>query len=149
MHSERPGATYAPVVTYYVRSTALGGKVVAEIDQNGQFKKTKIYAGNALLATQFLNSFAWHHEDPITRSWSGSTSDGGLTDRDNIGPMGQTLGFSDPGDPLAHPMTYHDIKGAATSLYVEDGDPFNPMGGCSASGMAISCNLRDHMIDTG
>jgi hypothetical protein len=35
----------SPTLTYYVRSSALGGKVITELDQSGQKQKSYVFAG--------------------------------------------------------------------------------------------------------
>jgi hypothetical protein len=43
--SREPKLNSAPTLTYYVRSSALGGKVITELDQSGQKQKSYVFAG--------------------------------------------------------------------------------------------------------
>src|SRR6185369_102159 len=54
-------------VTYYVRSTILGGQVVAELNSGGGWQRGYVYSGSSLLAVQDSGVF-WVHEDPVTKS---------------------------------------------------------------------------------
>ena len=55
-------------VTYYLRSTVLGGAVVAELDAIGGFSRGYFYRGDQLLAVQQNYHMYWVHEDAITKS---------------------------------------------------------------------------------
>ena len=59
-------------VTYYVRSSILGGQVVAEINAAGMVARTYTYLGGQLLslrnAAEKGGGTYWIHEDPITKS---------------------------------------------------------------------------------
>jgi hypothetical protein len=52
------------VTTWYVRSSVLGGQVVAEMDGAGNWSRGYVYAGGTLLAVQQSNSVNWVHETP-------------------------------------------------------------------------------------
>ncbi|MGI8838871.1 MAG: S8 family serine peptidase [Pyrinomonadaceae bacterium] len=55
----------------YLRSTVLGGQIVAEIDYiNGswQWQRGYVYQGSQLLAVQQAGAVYWMHEDPVTKS---------------------------------------------------------------------------------
>lgn len=54
-------------VTYYVRSSVLGGQVLAEIDGSGNWSRGYVYAGGDLLAVQ-QGGVYWSHEDGVTKS---------------------------------------------------------------------------------
>src|ERR1041384_1887221 len=54
--------------TYYLRSTVLGGKIVAELDANGNWTRGYVYQGDELLATQCNGQVNWTHTDPVTKS---------------------------------------------------------------------------------
>jgi RHS repeat-associated protein len=55
-------------VTYYLRSTVLGGAVVGELDACGGFSRGYFYRGDQLLAVQQSGHMYWVHEDAITKS---------------------------------------------------------------------------------
>ena len=54
-------------VTYYLRSTAFGGQVMAELNSSGGWARGYVYGGGGLLALQ-QNGVLWSHEDPVTKS---------------------------------------------------------------------------------
>ena len=56
--------------TYYLRSSVLGGQVVAEIiwaSVSWQWNRGYVYLGSQLLAVQQAG-VNWVHEDPVTKS---------------------------------------------------------------------------------
>jgi RHS repeat-associated protein len=56
-------------VTYYLRSSVLGGSVVAEIGSTGAWQRGYVYgAGGELLALQNNGLLRWVHQDPATKS---------------------------------------------------------------------------------
>lgn len=55
----------------FLRSSVLGGQIVAEIDYlNGswQWQRGYVYQGSQLLAVQQSGAVYWMHEDPVTKS---------------------------------------------------------------------------------
>jgi hypothetical protein len=56
------------VWTYYVRSSVLGGAVVAEVNSSGGWQRGYVYAGSELLAIQQNWQLNWVFEDAITKS---------------------------------------------------------------------------------
>ncbi|HLN99509.1 MAG TPA: hypothetical protein VK208_13695, partial [Pyrinomonadaceae bacterium] len=56
-------------ITYYLRSTVLGGQVVAELTGGGGLRRSYIYLGGQLLALKLASGYNyWVHEDPVTKS---------------------------------------------------------------------------------
>jgi RHS repeat-associated protein len=55
-------------VTYYLRSSVLGGQVVAEINSSGGWTRGYVYLGSQLLAVQSNDAVTWVHQDPVTKS---------------------------------------------------------------------------------
>jgi RHS repeat-associated protein len=54
--------------TYYLRSTVLGGQVVAEMTYQGNWDRGYVYLGGQLLLVQSGGVPKWVHQDPITKS---------------------------------------------------------------------------------
>ena len=54
--------------TYYIRSSVLGGQVLAELDNSGNWKRGYVYAGNTMMAVQQSGGVFWQYEDAITKS---------------------------------------------------------------------------------
>lgn len=61
---------------YYLRSTVLGGQLLAEVDAWGQFARTFVYAGPAMLGwiwqSYGLDSVVWEQRDPTGASERGN-----------------------------------------------------------------------------
>jgi RHS repeat-associated protein len=75
-------------VTYYLRSSVLGGQVVAETNSTGGWTRGYIYAGSQLLAVQQQASVYWMHEDPITKSKRVTNSGGTVVSTVEMDPWG-------------------------------------------------------------
>jgi RHS repeat-associated protein len=74
-------------VTHYLRSTVLGGAVVAEIDGNGGWSRGYVYAGSELLAVQ-QNGVYWSHEDSVTKSKRITDVSGNVVSTIELDPWG-------------------------------------------------------------
>ncbi len=74
-------------VTYYLRSSALGGQVVAEISGTGVWTRGYVYVGSQLLALQ-SNGVFWMHEDPITKSKRVTNGAGAIVSTIELDPWG-------------------------------------------------------------
>ena len=82
-------------MTYYLRSSVLGGQVVAEIVGSGtswSWNRSYVYSGSGLLAVQSANSVSWVHEDPITKSKRITNSSGTVTSSIELDPWGADAG---------------------------------------------------------
>ncbi|HKG48728.1 MAG TPA: S8 family serine peptidase [Pyrinomonadaceae bacterium] len=73
--------------TYYLRSTALGGQVVAELAPNGSWTRGYVYLGGALLAVQ-QGGVYWVHQDPIVKSKRLTNSAGSVVSTIELDPWG-------------------------------------------------------------
>jgi RHS repeat-associated protein len=73
--------------TYYLRSSILGGQVVAEISGSGNWTRGYVYAGGKLLAVQQSGVF-WVHEDPITKSKRVTDANGNVVSSIELDPWG-------------------------------------------------------------
>jgi RHS repeat-associated protein len=78
--------------TLYLRSTVLGGQVVAELSSSGTFTRGYVYLGGQLLAVQQSSSVNWVHEDPITKSKRVTNSSGSLVSAIELDPWGADAG---------------------------------------------------------
>ena len=121
-----------PITTYYMRSSVLGGQIVTEIITTG-FRSgthnTHIYVNGTELALydSWLNVIIGRLSNPVTG--------GGWQEVD---PLGGLIGF---GDPFAqNPNTTYDSMHPNEALYLEDGNPFDPGGGCTLDGLPVSCS---------
>ena len=90
--------------TYQIRSTVLGGEVVAETGSSGARTRTFIRANGTVVATTDYNRAAtWMHKDLSLDSLRSTRPDGTViggngedTDRHELDPTGKSLGFYDP-----------------------------------------------------
>ena len=75
-------------VTYYLRSSVLGGQVVAETNSTGGWTRGYVYLGSQLLAVQQQSSVYWMHEDPVTKSKRVTNSLGAVVSTIELDPWG-------------------------------------------------------------
>jgi RHS repeat-associated protein len=76
--------------TYYLRSSVLGGQVVAEIiwaSVSWQWNRGYVYLGSQLLAVQQAGVY-WVHEDPVTKSKRVTNSAGAIVSTVELDPWG-------------------------------------------------------------
>jgi YD repeat-containing protein len=101
---EDPNAPAAVTSTFYLRSTALGGKVVAELDSTGYKRVGHIYAGGMEIATQTIwnpgygSQMSWKSTNPATGSEYSTDSSRNLG-RQELDPLGADV-TSVPTNPL-------------------------------------------------
>jgi RHS repeat-associated protein len=74
--------------TYYLRSTALGGQVVAEISSGGALQRGYVYLGGQLLAVQQSNAVSWIHQDPFVKSKRVTNGSGNIVSTIELDPWG-------------------------------------------------------------
>lgn len=113
-------------ITYYLRSTVLGGYVVGELNHLGQKSKQYIYAGGERLlehsTTSGFNSINWQHRNPLTDSWISIDPNGFASLRTEVDAHGRETGTEAPiilsNEPLPVPQTrspsYLEMQGGAT-----------------------------------
>src|SRR5437588_4300166 len=74
--------------TWYMRSTVLGGQVVAEINGSGSWTRGYVYQGSSVLAVQQSSAVYWMHEDPVTKSKRVTDSTGAIVSTIEHDPFG-------------------------------------------------------------
>jgi RHS repeat-associated protein len=74
--------------TYYLRSSVLGGQVVAEMNSSGAFTRGYAYLGGQLLAVQQNSAVSWVHQDPVTKSQRVTNSAGTVVSTIELDPWG-------------------------------------------------------------
>jgi hypothetical protein len=136
-----PTATLS--TTYYLRSTVLGGKVVAEYNSAAQQQKQYAYLDGQLLATDDANNFYLEHKNPLTGSRGQSVSYGmwgggyyATAEPDSSGVV--DVGFSDPNDVPPLPPEEPDIASILGGLNGE----------CRVQGIqsTFGCYLAQRML---
>jgi RHS repeat-associated protein len=73
--------------TFYLRSSVLGGQVIAEIDGNAVWQRGYVYAGNNLMAVQEGGVF-WTYQDPVTKSKRVCDVNGNIVSSVELDPWG-------------------------------------------------------------
>src|SRR5205085_2836652 len=76
--------------TYYLRSSPLGGQVVAEFNGSGTWTRGYVYLGSQMIAIQqgTNNTVSWVHQDPVTKSQRTTASNGTVTSTIDLDPWG-------------------------------------------------------------
>jgi YD repeat-containing protein len=123
---------------YFLRSSALGGKVVTELGGSGAKLRGYVYAAGQLLAKQEANEVRWVHFDPRTENqWqSNATTSWGVA---QVDPLGGDAGFAPP-EPEPPPVTPE-----SDLIYPKYADMLNGSTGCTLDGAMVSCDLIANM----
>jgi hypothetical protein len=73
--------------TYYLRSSVLGGQVVAELGASGNWTRGYVYLGGQTVAVQ-QGGVYWMHEDPVAKSKRVTDSAGTVVSTIELDPWG-------------------------------------------------------------
>jgi hypothetical protein len=98
------GSSGQPSTTtiYYLRSSVLGGQVIAELDAQGNRQRSYVFAGATAVATHYPNiGLLWKHVNPVTGDEVETDSQGVVTGKATLDTRGVNLG---DGDPVTPPM---------------------------------------------
>ncbi len=132
------------VVTYYVRSSVLGGQVIIELDQYGGKKRGYIYDDlGETIAKQENGQVLWDLRDASGVSTRLVNAGGVVTSRIETDPLGtqvddtQTYNYNGGGNGYAfNPNGFY-------------GDPQQPNMGCMADGAPADCGWVARQINNG
>ena len=135
---------------YYVHSTVLGGKVLTELNDSGGKKRTFVYSGSQVLATQevipFYNteSLTWEHRDPSNASVRNSISNGSVVGANELDLFGSDSGtaniyLNDPNPP---------DENQSLLPYPSFGDPRHPGTTYNVDGVKVPAEFFMMMLDT-
>jgi hypothetical protein len=114
---------------YYLRSTALGGQVVAELDETGYKRRGYVFAGGMRLATQYVwnpgygYDVAWVSTSPATGSEYMPNSY--FLGRAELDPLGNDVTYSPQPQVVPEPVFYNpkfdqmplEIEGGPSDAY--------------------------------
>ena len=105
----------------FLRSSVLGGQVVAEIDYasgSWQWWRGYVYAGSQLLAVQQGGVF-WMHEDPVTKSKRVTNSAGTIVSTIELDPWGADTSRSNNGafQPKKFTSYERDANGTDEAMF--------------------------------
>ena len=95
---------------YYLRSTMLGGQVVAEIAANGGWQRGYVYLGNEMLAVQ-QGAVYWVHQDPVVKSKRITDSSGAVVSTIELDPWGGETSRSNNEAFQPHKFTSYERDG--------------------------------------
>jgi YD repeat-containing protein len=130
--------------TYYLKSSALGGRVIAELGSNGQRQTGYIYGNHGLLAK--LEPFGaegpvlrWIHSDAANTREAKTNPAGGSETGKQFDPLGGSVGWADHYQGGLG-------RGAYTGGFPDDGDPVDFSGGCTLDGVPISCSFAARLV---
>jgi YD repeat-containing protein len=136
------GVTGAP--SRYIHSSVIG-KIITQLDAQGEKFEGYVYAGGQLIAKQSPNWIAWQHENPVTGSRGESQRDGLFSVNTQPDPTGVNVGFFDPYIQLITPSP-GDRAFEIPSLF-SWGDI--PDGRCTLDGLPFDCEEAAHRLETG
>ncbi len=139
-------------VTYLVRSSVLGGRVVTELNGQGIKQKGYVFVGTQVIARQENNVVVWQHVNPLTGSSGESFADGSYMITNEPDPMGVNVGTEDPFSGLIMPgFEPTPVMPMMLSLFDEpSGCGSNPnCTRCYLDGFEIGCGRAAEMLDRG
>ena len=99
--------------TWYLRSSVLGGQVIAEVDGNNVWQRGYVYAGSNLMAVQQSGVF-WMHEDPVTKSKRTTDINGNTISSVELDPWGADTNRSSSAAFQPRKYTSYDRDGNGT-----------------------------------
>jgi hypothetical protein len=148
----------APVTTvsFYLRSSVLGGNVTAEYDAGGVRQNAYVFAGGEILAQQQRTGegatrLMWQHLNPLTGDGLNTDSQGVALSRTTVDPMGVNVGDTNPFNPELPPsggdgegMSQSAINSMVASLMPGFGGPT-----CKVDGMVTGCRLAFGVLSSG
>jgi len=77
--------------TYYLRSSAFGNQVLADVNSQGFVVTSYVYSGANLLAINAQSGLAWVHNDPVTKSTRLTDSKGRVISGIELDPWGNEI----------------------------------------------------------
>ena len=106
------------IATYYLRSSVLGGTVVAEIASTGTWQRGYVFLGSQLLAVQ-QGGVYWVHQDPVVKSKRITDSSGTVVSTIELDPFGGNTNRTSNGAFQMHWFTNYerDNNGADDAMH--------------------------------
>jgi YD repeat-containing protein len=140
-------------VTYFLRSSVLGGAIVAELNSSGQKQIGYVYTpSGTALATQIVgqNYVMLKQVSPIGASqyeFFASNSGTGSDSRREFDPLGANVRLN--AGPTGHAGDTGDIPGAGGSMGSRSGAIENPGAGCALDGVWVPCSMAFRLLRQG
>ena len=135
------GSTTTQITTYKIRSSVLGGQIIAELTSTGAKQTGYVYANGRLIARQQFGSVTWVHFSPTNLSERWTNTSGQLAGASEYDPAHSAVGLDDPGP--GPDGTSADL------LYPRNGDPSDLSGGCTIDGMVAPCSVAMSLVNVG
>ena len=110
--------TNASTVTLYLRSSVLGGQVVAEMSSTGAWQRGYVYLGSELLAIQQSGVY-WVHQDPLVKSKRITNSSGNVVSTLELDPWGGNTNrnINDAFQPHRFTSYERDVNAADEAMF--------------------------------
>ena len=128
---------------YYVRSSALSGQAVTEVNQYGQKVRGHVYAGGQAIAKQEGGQVTWDQRDVSGASMRITNVSGAVVSRIETDPLGtqvdDTFNYNYNGGGNGYGFNPNGFYG----------DPTRPNMGCKADGVPADCNWVARQIRNG
>ncbi len=136
----RVKATQPNLVTYYLRSTVLGGQVIEELNSSGAKQRGFIYIGQKIAGYDWANgNVSLLHEDPSgTTVHSSLPETAFVADFTDLDPWGAEV-FS--WDPYLDDPQFSGGRGESGPTYSGYGDISMPSTGCMLDGAYTLCEF--------
>jgi len=106
------------VATYYLRSSVLGGQVIAEINGSGAWVRGYVYLGGEMLAVQ-QGGVYWMYQDPVAKSKRVTDGSGNVVSTIELDPWGGETNRSSNEAFQPHKFsTYeHDVNASDDAMH--------------------------------
>ncbi|MDT4897331.1 MAG: hypothetical protein QOH25_2408, partial [Acidobacteriota bacterium] len=147
-HDNELGDETTTATTYLLRSSVLGGKVIAEIDELGQKQRGFVYLGNNVLAWQArvngANYVQWEHRDANNASFRVTNSNASLnsTRSAELDPLGTNAGLYDSNPATQGWQKMTSYPGFGSSFASADTQ-------CQWDGLWVPCSIYQFAINSG
>jgi RHS repeat-associated protein len=108
----------AGTATLYLRSSVLGGQVVAELSGAGSWQRGYVYLGSELVAMQQSGVY-WVHQDPLVKSKRVTNSSGNVVSTVELDPWGGNTNKSNSDALQPHRFTTYerDLNGSDEATF--------------------------------
>ncbi|MDT4967431.1 MAG: hypothetical protein QOJ64_2168 [Acidobacteriota bacterium] len=130
-------------ITYYVRSSVLGGQAITELNQSGQKRRGYVYAGEQVIAKQEGGQVLWDQRDVSGVSNRLTNGSGTVTSKIETDPLSVQV------DDSANYNYNGGGNGYAYNGSGFYGSPQVPDMGCMSDGVPTSCSMVIRQINAG
>lgn len=128
-------------VTYYLRSSMLGGFVITDYNANGARQKSYVYGGGVLIASGGNGALLWRYNNPVTGDGRETSAQGGLQVATYLDPEGIDAGATDPANAPSDPGQQPQPMAGAYGAFFLGGSQ-----SCKVDGMEVGCALVANVI---